>query len=216
MAERRKELEEKEKDALFLVKRDLSNWLSNVLKHTVQPHTFITDLDTGVLLCQLVSNIQEAARHRENIPPLVATRLQVPLKEIHYNKAARKESFQARDNAANFIAWCRELGIEDAVMFESEGLVLHKDERSVILCLLAVARVAADVGMTTSKLIELEREIDRLEENDKDIIERDKGIIQEREGLPPKNKKQRRDSLDEKVTTTKNRILSIYILINRF
>lgn len=83
--------------------------------------------------------------------------------EIYCNHLAKKESFQARDNAANFISWARDLGLEESILFESEGLVLHKDERRVILTLMGVARVGGDLGMATPTLVEMEKEIDNLE-----------------------------------------------------
>ena len=53
----------------------------------------------------------------------------------------------ARDNVANFIAWCRELGIADVVIFESDDLVMRKNEKSVILTLMEIARKAYIFGV---------------------------------------------------------------------
>jgi len=53
----------------------------------------------------------------------------------------KAESFFARDNVAQFINWCRsELGISDTIMFETEDLVLRKNEKNFILTLLEVIR----------------------------------------------------------------------------
>ena len=57
---------------------------------------------------------------------------------MSYRSSVRLGSFHARDNISNFITWCRGLGIDDVLMFETDDLVLRKNERSVILCLLEV------------------------------------------------------------------------------
>ena len=209
----KEELAEKEKEALFIVKQDLSKWLSRLLGIPIQPETFLSQLDTGVLLCQIVALIQEQAAKEENKKSSKANQRNVPLREIQCNKKAKQESFHARDNTANFISWCREANIEEAVMFESNGLVQHEDERRVILCLLEVARIAGQLGMATPELVEFEKEIDSLEEQDQegggggggdkrpalgDQVGREE---KRKDGEPPKEKRRRRrDSLDNKVT----------------
>ena len=56
------------------------------------------------------------------------------------------------------------------MIFESEGLVLHKDEKRVILCLLDVARYAERVGISPPELVRMEREIEQLEANEGEKI----------------------------------------------
>ena len=63
----------------------------------------------------------------------------MPNGEVTYNSNARPETFFARDNVHNFITWCRRLGIFDCLLFESDDLILRKNEKSVILCLLEVS-----------------------------------------------------------------------------
>lgn len=53
----------------------------------------------------------------------------------------KPKSFFARDNVHNFIQWCRLLGIYECLLFETDDLVLRKNEKSVILCLLEVQRL---------------------------------------------------------------------------
>jgi hypothetical protein len=80
---------------------------------------------------------------------------------IPYRKEAAAGTFLARDNVCNFITWCRSLGIRDCLLFESDDLVLGKNEKSFILCLLEVARKGSLVGMKIPLLIQMEQEIDQ-------------------------------------------------------
>ena len=148
-------IKEKEKEALEAIKADVCQWLSQVLKEEITPDLFLEKLDTGILLCKLVKTIQAAASKMHKKPTAA-----IPIGAIKCNEHATKESFPARDNVSNFLSWCRLLGVEEAVIFESEGLVLHKDEKRVILCLLDVARFAEKVGIQPPQLVRMEKEID--------------------------------------------------------
>ncbi len=144
----------KERETLEVIKEDLCQWLTKVLKTDITPYTFFECLDTGVLLCKLARLIQDAAKTAKN------SKVQIPTQVVRCNERASRESFAARDNTSNFISWCRNLGVEEAVIFESEGLVLGKDEKRVILCLLDVARFAERVGISPPQLVQMEREIE--------------------------------------------------------
>lgn len=164
----RARLAEEEKEALEAIKADICQWLGkqDVLSLDVTPASFLPVLESGVQLCKLAGLVQEGARRHQTDGSGPAVR--VPLEPLAWKqtKAGRGTAmFQAssRDNAALFIRWCRELGVEEAVIFESVGLVEHTDEKRVILCLLDVARFAERVGIVPPQLVQLEREIDLLE-----------------------------------------------------
>ena len=155
------EIEAKEMEALEAIKEDICKWLAKVMQIEVTPTTFMEVLDSGVVLCKLAAMIQDAASKLQSdggkeIPS-------IPSNRVKCNERADSKSFQARDNVSNFINWCRRLGVEEAVIFESEGVVLHKDEKRVILCLLDVARFAYRVGISPPELVRMEREIDELD-----------------------------------------------------
>lgn len=76
---------------------------------------------------------------------------------------AQPGSFHSRDNLCQFLAWCRrQLFIPDTLLFETDDLVMRKNERSVVLCLLEAARRAVKTyGFPSAPdLVRLEQEID--------------------------------------------------------
>ena len=154
------ELVAKEKEALDAIKEDICDWLSDVLELNITRESFLDVLDTGIAVCRLATLVQNTAQVSGD-----KVDFQVPMKALSCNSKAEAGTFFARDNTSNFIDWCRKLGVEEAVIFESEGLVLHRDEKRVILCLLDVARFAERVGISPPQLVKMEREIEELEAN---------------------------------------------------
>lgn len=84
------------------------------------------------------------------------------LGDVAFLPNAKAGTFFARDNVSNFISWCRNsLGIIECLLFETDDLIMRKNERHVILCLLEVARQGAKFGMLAPMLVQMERQIDR-------------------------------------------------------
>ncbi|NWX97860.1 GA2L2 protein, partial [Nothoprocta ornata] len=121
---------------LYAMKEDLAEWLKELYGLDIEAGTFAKALETGAALCAHANSVTRAA-------------------------AELPGTFQARDNVSNFIRWCRkEMGIKEVLMFETEDLVLRKNEKNFVLCLLEVARRASRFGMSAPTLVQMEEEIE--------------------------------------------------------
>ena len=90
------------------------------------------------------------------------------LENCKYRSDARPQTFNARDNVSQFIKWSRRtVGVREVLMFESDDLILRKNEKNVLLCLLEIARYGSQFGVSVPVIIKLEDEIEREIERDK-------------------------------------------------
>ncbi|XP_070591263.1 GAS2-like protein 2 [Erythrolamprus reginae] len=146
---------------LYAMKEDLAEWLKELYDVDVDVRSFLDVLETGVLLCHHANNITQVARDLSQEYPSLGKKLQLPIYGVTCNDFAQPGTFQARDNVSNFIQWCRkEMDIKEVLMFETEDLVLRKNEKNFVLCLLEVARRASRFGMSAPVLIQMEEDIE--------------------------------------------------------
>ncbi|CAK1542787.1 unnamed protein product [Leptosia nina] len=172
---------------LFPLQEDLADWINKTIGITyLTGENFLDVLDNGAELCQLAAVIHDRAREALDQGIIVGP---VPaIKGRCWQRAARR-SFFSRDNAENFITFCRELGVHENLLFESDDLVLHNQPRQVILCLLEVARLATKFNVEPPGLVALEKEI-ALEERDSGLDSAMSGAAwQFRDVSPPLEKR---------------------------
>lgn len=166
--------------ALLPIREDIAEWLSRLLGTDLQEDHLFDSLQTGTLLCQaacIICQKASKASATENWSPTHSTSLSPKCRcstlpnPPRYFPHAHPGSFLARDNAANFISWCRALGVQETCMFESEGLVLQREPRNVLLCLLEVARIAVRYGVSPPELVRLEKDIEHGEMKRKKLLQ---------------------------------------------
>uniref|UniRef100_A0A4Y0BIY7 GAR domain-containing protein n=1 Tax=Anopheles funestus TaxID=62324 RepID=A0A4Y0BIY7_ANOFN len=159
---------------LYAMREDLAEWLNTMYPDLrINVENFMDRLDTGVALCKHANNVRVAAEQyvarrmarNKSMTKSITSGLAGPILSmgnVHFLAAAKSGTFFARDNVSNFITWCRKsLQILECLLFETDDLIMRKNEKHVILCLLEVARRGAKFGMLAPMLVQMERQIDR-------------------------------------------------------
>lgn len=159
---------------LYAMREDLAEWMNTLYPELlINVDNFMDRLDTGVALCKHANNVRQAAKEyiarrlarNKSMTRSMTSGLAGPIlamENVHYLPMAKSGTFFSRDNVSNFIAWCRKsLQIFECLLFETDDLIMRKNEKHVILCLLEVARRGAKFGMLAPMLVQMERQIDR-------------------------------------------------------
>lgn len=69
-----------------------------------------------VFLCNIRESVSDCVRVHASVSQPFMRRV------IHWRADAASGTFFARDNVANFLYWCRKIGVDEAYLFESEDL----------------------------------------------------------------------------------------------
>ena len=151
---------------LYAMKEDLAEWFKCLYEDIfITAENFLEVLETGVLLCQHSNEVRKfVAEQKEKgdfqMKSNFVRNIQIPQYDVQFRIDVKPETFLARDNVSNFITWTVKMGIPEVLRFETDDLVMRKNERSVVLCLLEVARVGAKFGMLAPTIVQMEEEID--------------------------------------------------------
>jgi hypothetical protein len=159
---------------IYAMKEDLAEWFNLMYSSSITAQNFTEELENGVLICNHANNVMRAASSKSitfNQNDLYQAGIIVkstPNSKLHttgeyllYKPNAKPQSFQARDNISNFIKWCRNIvKVREVLMFETEDLILRKNEKHFILCLLEVARFGSKFGIQVPTIIQMEQEIE--------------------------------------------------------
>ncbi|CAF0710301.1 unnamed protein product [Brachionus calyciflorus] len=185
---------------IYAMKEDLSEWFNSMYSTNLTAPNFTDKLETGVLICLHANNVTRAAlnTHKFNQNDLnQAGIINIPTDSIInpssnnrvlltpsgktswsgdfllYKPDAKPQSFQSRDNISNFIKWCRFIAkVRECLMFETDDLILRKNEKNFILCLLEVARFGSKFGIQVPTIIQLEQEIEaEIERENSNLID---------------------------------------------
>lgn len=140
---------------LYAMKEDLAEWFNAMYKCNITAENFMGSLENGATLCMHANNVMRAVYEHDESSKIIAKPL------ISFKHDAKAQSFQARDNISNFIQWCRNIvRVREVLMFETDDLILRKNEKNFVLCLLEVARYGSKYGIQVPTIIQLEQEIE--------------------------------------------------------
>ncbi|XP_002163874.3 GAS2-like protein pickled eggs isoform X1 [Hydra vulgaris] len=165
------QINERNEKSLIPLMEDVAEWLSTYICLDINVNNFLDMLDDGVALCMLAIKIQKLSKESKVKSKILSNEAYIipevlPPFEFNFHHQVKKKSFFARENAENFLKWCRKIGIRDSTLFVSEDLVLHKQTKNIILTLLELGRIVHRYGIeVVPSIVNLEIEIEEENQN---------------------------------------------------
>lgn len=151
-----------EEPVLIPLLEDLAIWLSGFLATEINPENFIELFQDGVKFCKLATILHnKAVEYKEQ------TQHSTPLPSYAIKKwypNPKVGSFFCRDNVCKFINWCKQFGVSEICLFESNDIVEHRTVRAlrnVLICLLDVGKIGVKHGIEPSELVRIDLEIEQ-------------------------------------------------------
>lgn len=193
---------------LYAMKEDLAEWFNSMYSTKISADNFAEQLENGVIICYHANNVMRAAVKVRTFNPIDLANAGMSNgasqskpsaagaapgtpsgKALHalsgeyvmYKQDARPQSFHSRDNISNFIKWCRcVVKVRECLMFETDDLILRKNENNFILCLLEIARFGSKFGIEVPTIIKFELEIEAELEREKQA-KRDELLLEQQQ-----------------------------------
>ena len=181
--------EEQLKKCLLPMQEDITDWIHQIFesftkrkpKQNLAPDTIFYDLSNGQILCKFANLIigwlekneknnatnfgSERYSSKINLKTAI-NGIPRPL-TYNYSDSNNLKHMQKMENIHNFLKFCRDLGIFEILLFESNDLVNYQDsdlkqQRQVLITLLELARILQiKFGFTNiPELLKLEMDIE--------------------------------------------------------
>lgn len=140
-------------EGLILVREDICDWINSLVNvPIISGDSFLSSLQTGILLCNLINRIYHHVS-TSVLPKSWPTSGPIP------DLKATAQSFKAKDNISLFLAWCRKIGMSNTILFETKGLTNYNEEKNIVLTLLHLGEICVDFDMPLPEFARFHKEM---------------------------------------------------------
>jgi len=139
-----------------VLREEVTGWLNKHLNTEMQPPELLLELSDGIRLY--------------NIAEKVNADLLKKMGKLHDN--ARPKSFFAHENVQRFLKASAQLGVPAFTLFDTHDLLSENpNERAVVLCILALSRVAVKYGLEPPQVVKYEHEIEDILSGKRQLVD---------------------------------------------